>query len=121
MKINADLFEANYLHAFLLTENYITLTVSFTCSSHILLLLDSSIVYSNLFLSCSVPLISLLSGLDRLFFASFNITQRCIRYSMLHETILSQQTDGSSACCGPFEPLFALEVNCELVKQSTSE
>ena len=84
MKINADLFEANYLHAFLLTENYITLTVSFTCSSHILLLLDSSIVYSNLFLSCSVPLISLLSGLDRLFFASFNITQRCIRYSMLH-------------------------------------
>ena len=49
MKINADLFEANYLHAFLLTENYITLTVSFTCSSHILLLLDSSIVYSNLF------------------------------------------------------------------------
>ena len=37
------------------------------------------------------------------------------------ETILSQQTDGRSACCGPFEPLVALEVNCELVKQSTSE
>ena len=106
MKINADLFEANYLHAFLLTENYITLTLSFTCSSHILLLLDSSIVYSNLFLSCSVPLISLLSALDRLFFTSFNITQRCIRYFMLHISRWTyrnyQQTTSSSVLWSSF-------------------
>ena len=35
--------------------------------------------------------------------------------------ILSLQTGGSRACCGPFKLLAALEVNCELVKQNTGE
>jgi len=112
MKINADLFEANYLHAFLLTENYITLTLSFTCSSHILLLLDSSIVYSNLFLSCSVLLISLISGLDRLFFASFNITQRCIRYSMLHISRWTYRNYQQTISSSVFWRSFSLLVDC---------